>query len=821
MRRFRRPIVALLVALLVATACSVETKDFDTLFGEDFSVGELETAQSSRVFDRNGVLITELRGEQNRRDITFEQIPELIYNAVVAIEDERFWDHAGVDLKAILRAARSNVGAGGVSQGGSTITQQYVGNVFLDRSEQTAGRKIEEIFMARRFEQRYTKEFILERYLNWVYFGNGAYGVEAAAREYFGPPRCARQTSAGDEDDRECLKVDELTIVEAATIAGLIQAPSRFNPHTNYDAARDRRDLVLLRMYANEYITGEEYNAALLEPIDLVENVNILEEEYPAAHFVEDVKQWFLGNPAFGATREDRTRLLFEGGLDIYTTIDLELQAEAEAGVERILPQFREDGTPNPDAAAVIMGTTPADDGHILAMVGGRDFFGGDDDAKFNLSSGSGRQAGSSMKPIALAAALSIGLPITRVYDATSPLEVEKVCGPKWTVRGGTDGDSTIAAGTTYSRNTVYAQVMIDIGPARFVQMAEQLGIGADRIQPVCAAVLGTENVNMVEMATVYSTFSRQGTRVDPVYVTRIINNDGTPLYENVLESASVLNATVAAQISWALSTVVRYGTGTRAALDDYPAGGKTGTTQNNADATFAGFTAQRATAIWVGYPQEQRPMLTEFHGEKVQGGTFPALIWHELMTAAMQGLPVVEFPTPPGSSTTTTLPEIPETAEVPDLIGRKLDEETLLLLEEGVFTIEGIDVETWEHEPGTIFFQSPAPNTVVPGGSPIIVEVAIEPELFPIPSVIGLTEAEAKGVIAAAGFGIAVEFLANPDGGDSPVVGAVWSQDPVAESEGDQLTAVTIFVEPEPPPPTTSTSTTTTTTTTEAPPDE
>ena len=274
-----------------------------------------------------------------------------------------------------------------------------------------------------------------------------------------------------------------------------------------------------------------------------------------------------------------------------------------------------------------------------------------------------------------------------------------------------------------------------------------------------------------------------------------------------------MLNATVASQVIWALSTAVSYGTGTRAALDDWPAAGKTGTAQNNADATFAGFTSQRAAAIWVGYPQEQRPMLTEFGGEKVQGGTFPALIWHELMTAAMQGQPVVEFPTPPPSSTTTTLPEIPEEAIVPNLVGRKLDEETLLLLEEGVFRIEGVDVETSSHEPGTIFFQSPPAGALVPGGTPIIVEVAIEPELFPIPSVIGLAEADAKGIIAAAGFGVAVEFLANPDGGATPVIGAVWSQDPEAETEGEVLAIVTIFVEPEPPPPTTTTS--------EAPPDE
>ena len=206
--------------------------------------------------------------------------------------------------------------------------------------------------------------------------------------------------------------------------------------------------------------------------------------------------------------------------------------------------------------------------------------------------------------------------------------------------------------------------------------------------------------------------------------------------------------------------------------------------------------------------------MLTEFYGEKVQGGTFPALIWHELMTAAMQGQPVMEFPTPPASSTTTTLPEIPEEAMVPNLVGRKLDEETLLLLEEGVFSIEGVDVATWSHEPGTIFFQSPAAGSLVPGGTPIIVEVAIEPELFPIPDVVGLTEADAKGVLAAAGFGVAVEFLADPDGGATPVIGAVWSQSPEAEAEGEELAIVTIFVEPEPPPPPT-------TTTTEEPPDE
>jgi len=801
MRPGRRLLLSFLAAAVLATSCSIETKDFDALFGADFSITELDTAQSSRVYDRNGTLITELRGEQNRTDIGFDEMPEVLINAVVAIEDERFWEHDGVDFKAILRAARSNVSAGGISQGGSTITQQYVGNVFLDRSEQTGSRKVEEIFMARRFEQRYTKEFILERYLNWVFFGRGAYGVEAAARTYFGPPSCQRQTTAADEDDRDCLKVSELTLIEAATIAGLIQAPSRFNPFNAPEAARDRRDLVLLRMYANEYITEDEYQAAVLQPITLIADVPILEEQYPAAHFVEDVKQWFLGNEQFGATREERTTLLFEGGLNIYTTIDLSLQAEAEAAVERVLPQIAGDGSLNPDASAVIQGTTAQDDGHILAMVGGRDFFGGDDDAKFNLASGSGRQAGSSMKPIGLAAALQLGIPITRFYPADSPIEIDipPICGPVWKVRGGTEGDRTLADSTKWSRNTVFAQLMVDITPPRFVEMAEQLGIGEGRLQPVCAAILGTENTNMVELSTVYATFARDGVQVDPVMVTRIAKPDGTTLYTHVESSRTVLNRTVNDQLTWALSTVMT-GTGWRARLEDRPSAGKTGTAQNNADATFAGFTPQRSAAVWVGFPDEQIPMRTHFEGDKVEGGTFPALIWHELMTVAHEGMEVLDFPEPPPSFTTTTLPEIPEEAQVPDLIGQEMTDDTVAALmdEPNYWVINQVFVQTRDFELGKVFNQIPKPGEIVPGGSTITVEIAVEPILPPMPALVGLTEEAAVEILANDDFLFEVEYTADPDEAD-PTPGIVWSQTPAPDTPGDDIELVTILVNPTP----------------------
>jgi len=796
-RSVRRHLAALLSIAVIAAGCSFETKDFDTLFGSDFSVDVLGTAQSSVVLDRNGRLITSLRGEQNRIDVPIADIPEVVQNAVIAIEDERFWDHNGIDLKAILRAARSNVSAGGISEGGSTITQQYVGNVFLDRSDNTGSRKIEELFMALRFEQRYTKNFILERYLNWIYFGNGAYGIEAAARRYFGAPNCALQGVAGND----CLKVTELTLVEAATLAGFIQAPSRYNPYLNPDQARDRRDLVLLRMYANEYITLEEYEFARLEPIELIEDVSVLEEQYPAAYFVEDVKQWFLDNEAFGETRDDRARLLFEGGLTIHATIDLELQARTEAAVERALPRFREDGSENPDAAAVVMGTTPSDDGHILAMFGGRDFFGTREDAKFNLASGSGRQAGSAMKPIGLAAAVQGGIPVTSVWEAPSEIEIDNfaVCGEPWEVEGGAGDESiTLIDATRWSINTVYAQLIERIRPPSLVQMAEKLGFGVGRIAPVCAAVLGTENVNMVELSTAFSTFKRSGVRVDPIIVTHITNPDGTLLYEASPNPAPVLSASVANQISWVLTGTIVNGTGTRAQLDGgRTAAGKTGTSQNNADATFVGYTAQRTAAVWVGYPVGQVPMTNEFGGRPVAGGTFPALIWKEVMDEMHDGLPVEGFQTPPTSSTTTTLPNAPDVIVVPDLFGRSIDEELRLQMEDEFFTITVVERVRADYESGTIFMQVPAAGSEAPGGVIITVEIAVGPQADPVPSVVGLLESEAKQSLTSAGLGVNTRIIQNPDSGGETRPGRVWAQNPVAGTTdaGDQI--ATIWVNP------------------------
>lgn len=803
-------VAVLAVAQLAAAACSYETPDFT------FEVQSLATAQSSRVYDRNGVLITELRGEQGRTDVThLRLIPEVVRNAVIAIEDERFYEHDGVDVKAILRAARSNVSSGGISQGGSTITQQYVGNVFLDRSDQTVTRKIEEVFMARRFEQFFTKDFILLNYLNWVYFGSGAYGIEAAAREYFGAPACQLDAAAQigqsapaqiGQSDETCLKVSELTLEQAALLAGLIQRPSAFDPYRNPEDAIRRRNLVLDRMLANEMITAAEHEAATRRPLVLEEDVPILEEEYPAAYFVEDVKQWFLDNPMFGPTRDYRTRLLFEGGLELHTTIDLNLQARAEAAVEAILP----DNGVNPDAAAVILGVEGDADGHVLAMVGGRDFFGADDDAKFNLASGKGRQAGSAMKPVALALALTSGFSVSSSYEAPDELEINRpeVCGPLWTVRGGRGStpeepvEIDLVTATRSSINTVYAQLMVDVRPSNFVTMAEKLGFGQGRITPVCAAVLGTEDVNTVELANAYATFARSGRRVDPVLVTEVLRPDRTPLYTHSSDSVFALNASTANQITWVLQGTITSGTGRRADFGR-PAAGKTGTAQNYADATFAGYTPQRAAAVWVGYPDAQIPMVPPTTDIRVSGGSYPAMIWRELMAAAHEGVAVSDFPPPPPSlPPPTTAPPVLDSVEIPDLVGRVWDEAQLAAeLAELTLVVAAVEVETPEFAEGTIIGQAPAAGSLQPGGLTVNVEVAAEPELpaaVAVPDVTGLSEGEARQVLAAAGLG--VEVVVEPhmfEGEPVGVSGHVWRQEPQADTAIETGATTMVWVHP------------------------
>lgn len=786
--------LALLIGL-VAGACSWDTRDLEVTVPEQ--------AQSSFIYAADGTLLTSFQGLEFRINVaTIDEIPQVVQDAVVAIEDERFWQHSGVDFQAILRAARSNINVGGVSEGFSTITQQYVGITFLDRSDRTASRKTEEMALAWQFERQYTKEFILVQYLNSVFFGERARGIVAAAEVYF---------------DKT---LDELTVAEAALLAGLIQAPTSFNPYLNPEDSVDRRQAVLERMLANEWISQKEYDEARTEPLRLADRSQPEEVRYPAGHFVADVRQWFVNNPLFGETFEEREELLLNGGLTIKTTIDLELQAEAEAAVAEVLADEGPDG---PTASVIVIENAT---GYVKAMVGGEDFFGGAPDAEFNLATQGGRQAGSAFKPFVLAAALTQGFPMSTAYPAPPVIEIPLPNLPEpWRVKGGGSGAPvSLDQATISSYNTVYAQLMMDVGPENGVAMANNLGVKSELL-PVPAAVLGTENVTALDMATAYSTFARRGVLLEPTLVTEIVRADGTILYEHSVDSRRVITADVADQVTQALTGVIERGTGTAAQLEGRPAAGKTGTAENAADATFSGFTPQYTASVWVGFPEEQIPMLPPTTLIQVFGGSYPARIWQQVMTAATEGLPAVEF-VPPVATTVPT--SIPTESVMPDLVGidigsaRALLEQLSLVANVTTFTDTGED-------PGTVLNQSPAPGTIVPTNVPVALEVAAsgltptpgddpdsgdggsaddpsddddfqgaDPEdLIRVPHVVGLSAGEATSLLRSVGFAVTEEFQPATGALESTESGIVWRQEPIGGLELSNAGQATIFVQP------------------------
>ena len=685
--------VALTVAL-VAGSCTYQTRDL--------RVSLPATAQSSFIYDAGGRLITTFRGEQHRQNLdTIDEVPRILQDAVVAIEDERFWQHQGVDLRALLRAARSNISVDGVLQGGSTITQQYVGRAFLDRTEITASRKIEEIALALQLERAYSKEFILLQYLNTVNFGEGAYGVLTAAKEYF------------DKD------LDELTLAEAALLAGLIQAPSARNPYENRPSAIQRREAVLERMLANDWISAREFEQARTEPLRLAPRVATLDEEYEYGYFVEEVRQWILADPRFGATPDERVRLLFEGGLHISTTLRPDVQAAAESALTTILPW--EGG---PSAAIVVIRN---DTGHVEAMVGGRDFFGDSPSARFNLATQGGRQAGSGFKPFVLAAALEQGIQMSALYPAPSEIELpipgleETWEVSNFSATGG--GLMTLREALVRSINTVYAQLMEDVTPQAGVTMAQRLGV-ASPLQPVLAAVLGSEDVTVLDMAAAYSTFARRGIYIPPTMVTRVTRLDGTVLYEHEPNSTRVLDSRIADEMTDVMTEVVDAGTGQRAAIEGRQVAGKTGTAENFVDAGFTGYTPQYTAAVWVGFPDAQVPMEPPTTERDVTGGSYPAEIFQLVMAAIHQGLRTEPFA---ASVPTTTTTQYPPVVEVPSVIDLPL-EEALNVIEEAYLDVRVSEVVRADTEPGTVVNQIPRATELASGASAVIIEVAVEP---------------------------------------------------------------------------------------------
>ena len=579
-----------------------------------FRIGE-----NTFVYAADGSLLGAIPAERNRQVVTSDAISPWMSTATVAIEDRRFYGHSGVDAEGIARALWRDVRAGEVVEGGSTITQQLVRNLYISR-ERTLERKVKEACLAVKLEREWSKDRILTSYLNSVYYGNLAYGIEAAAQTYFS--KHARQ----------------LTLRESALLAGLTQAPSAYDPFVEPGKALARRDRVLAAMLEQGAITADEHRRATasralgLRPGDLYREIR---------------EPYFFGYVRDELIRRYGAETVRSGGLEVYTTISPRWQRLAQSAIEQTL-------TDPADPAAALISIDPSD-GAIRAMAA---VVPGRANNQFNLLSQARRQPGSTFKTFVLAAALERRIDPDATYYVSAPYTYrptdEGSCedGSWWCVKTYDDsytGWSSISRATLRSDNAVYAQLTVDIGPERVAAMARKLGVRTPldvNGAYVPAMGLGSIAVSPLDMASAYATLAAGGMYVEPHAIRRVVlasgkedTGWGTPKRRRVVPDG------LAAVVTEILGDNMLYGTGTRAAFGR-PAAGKTGTTDDNADAWFVGYTPDLATAVWMGYTRGEIPM-TNVHGISVSGGSFPAEIWRRFMQPALESRPVAEFRTP------------------------------------------------------------------------------------------------------------------------------------------------------------------------------
>jgi penicillin-binding protein 1A len=605
-RRIRKlRLFALLALLAVLGLASFSVGLVTAIAGEIPSLdpSRIHNQTDGFIYANNGRVLSVLRGSQSRILLRSDQISPLMKQAIVAIEDKRFYEHRGVDVRGIMRALWADVRGGGAVQGGSTITQQFVKNTYT-KNQRSIARKLREAALAWQLEQRWSKDRILTAYLNTIYFGNGAYGIEMAARVYFHSHASA------------------LTLPQAALLAGLPASPGAYDPVENPARARLRRATVLNLMVAQGLITRRDAVEANRVPLPKAKHIELPPTKSRQPYFAEYVKQQLV--PYYGSGG------VFGSGLKIYTSIDLDLQRLAQEAIDRTLA-----GKGGPAASLVAIDPR---DGRVLAMVGGRSF----KKSQFNLAVQGERQAGSAFKPFVLATALSQGISPQTVF--TSKPTVINLGDKLWAVNNYENsylGSIDLNEATTFSDNAVYAQLTAQVGPRNVARMASRLGI-TSHLNDYFAIGLGVNAVNPLEMARAFATFANGGERIDgsllgnePRAVMRVV--DGKRTDRNDPVERPVFDPNNDAILTSMLEDVVSSGTGKRAALPDRPAAGKTGTTENYGDAWFVGYTPQLAVAVWVGYPNKLRPMLTEFEGLPVAGGTLPALIWRSFAIKALR----------------------------------------------------------------------------------------------------------------------------------------------------------------------------------------
>ena len=600
---------------------------FTALAGSAYALSRLALppptvlAQTTFVVDANDKPLAQLSGGQNREPVSIDKVPAVMTDAVIATEDRGFYKHHGIDPFGIVRALVNDLRGRGNLQGASTLTQQYVKNAYLGQ-QRTLTRKLREAVLALKVERQLTKRQILERYLNTIYFGRGAYGVEAAAQAYFH------------------VDVGQLDLGQAAYLAGVIRAPELADPARSPQTARARRNRTLVDMVKTRRVTQARIDPLLSRPVvaepykpadqKLSPEATAAHAEYYVAAVARDLIQKYNENVVYG------------GGLRVKTSLDINMQKEA---YDAVYGQLTDPTGPAGALVSVDSG------GAVKAMVGGRDY----NASKVNLAlgpggGGTGRQPGSTMKAILLAEIVHEKYSVLSSFPAPAQILLPKANnGQDWKVNNFNNedfgGSLNLIDATKDSVNTVYAQAVRSIGPEAMSAMALKMGLGA--LPPYASLVLGTVDESVINMAGAYSVFSDKGTYVAPHLLLGVKNSEGKDLLGPREGPKLVLTKAESDVVTHCLRQVVLNGTGTGAAFS-HDVAGKTGTTESNTDAWFVGFTPQLTTAVWMGYPTKSQPMTNLYgvHGG-ITGGTLPADIFRHYMSAALSGAPFAKFDEP------------------------------------------------------------------------------------------------------------------------------------------------------------------------------
>lgn len=755
-------------------------------------------AQTSKVYALDGSLVTEFHAEENREIISFHQMSQFIKDAIVAVEDKRFYEHEGVDYVRIIGAFIADLRAGELAEGASTITMQYIKNIYFT-PEKTFRRKINEALIAVQLERNYTKDKILEMYLNTIYFGSGAYGIQKASKVYFG------------------IDADELTLSQAALLAGLVRIPEVYSPFNDIEKSEERRNVVLKLMYNQGYIDTDQYLDALAEPVVINQDQaygSEIASSRTAPYFIDYVKQ-NLYDKKF--TDYD----VFKGGLRIYTTLDLEMQEKAEDAIKKIFPE-------DPEPSYSLVSVDP-DNGYIYALIGGKDY----STSKFNIATQGKRQPGSVFKTLVLTESVLTNFSPKNTFNPNGPITIDMEEGPDWEVHNYNDQtfgveEMSVVDATVHSVNVVYAQLMMKIGAENVENLCNDMEIYDVGNNPSIAIGGLTYGITPLDMSKVFSTLASGGIYRPPVCILKITDYQGNVLYEydpDKNESIHrVFEEPVSYHVTQILEKVIESGTGKGADIGR-PAAGKTGTTENNVDAWFAGYTPDLVTVVWMGHPEASEPM-EPINGRVLVGGTYPADIWREFMNSALENTPVSDFKKPEkelidietcsdsGLLTTFWCPEdsvewhifiegqepddicdVHNKVEVPDVVGKSY-EDAKQILEDLYFVAEETHGFNEIYNKNIIFRQNPGAGEIIESLTgeklSILLYISKGKETFDMPDLTGLEFDAAEEIIQDLELIISDTVF---DFSDEQPADLIFDQNPAPGSKVSRLDTVILYI--------------------------